>query len=125
MEFDLLTIGIVLSVLLIFIAYVLYRKYTKSESMEDEPAVLGRYKELDITMFVTPNCKYCKKLMKILKNNGLDDYTEVIDISKPEGRDLFDLTGEEGVPLLFSKTTQKKYSGYTKDIFDILKTLKA
>ena len=125
MQFDLLTIGISIFVFLVLVAFLLFKKYYNKESLEDENVLMSKYRDLGVTLFVSPECPFCKKQKKFLKENGLLELTEIINIETPEGEKLFNETGEEGVPLFISKKTSKRHSGYTKDIFHLLKALKA
>lgn len=81
--------------------------------MNPEEAV-KRIADLQIMLFTSPTCGWCNKAKEALKEAGVSDYVEVIDISTPEGKALVQQQIPEfrGVPVAKSKVTGKIATGY-------------
>jgi glutaredoxin len=81
--------------------------------MNPEEAV-NRMADLQVMLFTSPTCGWCNKAKEALKEAGVSDYVEIIDISTPEGKALVQQQIPEfrGVPVAKSKATGKIATGY-------------
>lgn len=81
--------------------------------MNPEEAV-NKMADLQVMLFTSPTCGWCNKAKEALKEAGVSDYVEIIDISTPEGKALVQQQIPEfrGVPVAKSKVTGKIATGY-------------
>ena len=70
--------------------------------------------QLGIMLFASPTCGWCNKLKTEMEEAGVLNMIEVIDISQPEGQEMIKQYIKEfrGVPVTYSKNTQKHVVGY-------------
>ncbi len=85
----------------------------EAPSMSPEEA-LRKIADLQIMLFTSPTCGWCNKAKDSLKESGVYDYVEIVDISTPEGKALVQQQIPEfrGVPVAKSKVTGKISTGY-------------
>ena len=76
---------------------------TTSEQMTNEPIY---------TVYHSPHCGYCKKLMKEIEDNNLTNLCNFIDITTQSGKNQFAELREAGVPVIINSTNQKRVVGY-------------
>lgn len=81
--------------------------------------------ELGLVVFVSSSCGWCTKLKDDLRNAGIYEQCEIVDVSTPEGQQMAKsvLTNFRGVPCVYSKKTQKQSVGY-KPIDQIIQSLR-
>ena len=81
--------------------------------MNPEEAV-NKIVDLQVMLFTSPTCGWCNKAKEALKEAGVSDYVEIIDISTPDGKTLVQQQIPEfrGVPVAKSKVTGKIATGY-------------
>lgn len=87
---------------------------TTSEQMTNEPTY---------TVYHSPHCGYCKKLMDDIKNGNFTNLCNFVDITTPSGKKQFAELGEAGVPVIVNSTNQKRAVGY-KQFTKIIEELK-
>ena len=80
----------------------------------DPNEAVGKVQDLQITLFASPQCGYCGKLKEDLEKAGLLHYMEIVDVSQPDGQALVKqlISDFRGVPICYSKKTQKHSVGY-------------
>lgn len=74
-----------------------------SEQMTNEPTY---------TVYHSPHCGYCKKLIDDIEKGNFTNLCNFVDITTPSGKQQFSGLGESGVPVVINSTTQKKAVGY-------------
>ena len=89
----------------------------------------GALKELDVLFFMSPTCPWCKKMMDVLQNEGTVSEVTIVDVSKPEGREVAKKFGalNRGVPNFVSRKLNAGTIGFkdsTKEIVDALSKVK-
>lgn len=95
---------------------------TKKESYEPSLHPLQKKaKDLQITVFVLPNCIFCHKLRKLLDEHNISEYIKYVDAHDPAHKSK--LEHVRGFPHLVSETTGKAVTGYSDSIEDLLKRL--
>jgi protein-disulfide isomerase len=85
-----------------------------SEQMTNEPTY---------TVYHSPHCGYCKKLMDEIEKGNFTNLCNFVDITTPSGKKQFGELGEAGVPVVINSKNQKKAVGY-KPISKIIEELK-
>ena len=83
-------------------------------------------KELDIVMFMSPTCPWCKKMIGVLESSGQLRNITVVDRSKPEGEAMAKQFGadKQPVPSFISRTLKTGAVGYRESVQDLIKALK-
>jgi glutaredoxin len=81
-------------------------------------------KDLDILLFMSPNCQWSQQTMKLLKdNNKLDDVT-IINVDTEDGKKMATMYGAtRGSPTFVSKKYNTGTVGYKDTIKDIVQDL--
>lgn len=94
-------------------------KKAKDSPQPDVPPMnpeeaLKKIADLQVVLFTSPTCGWCKKAKEALGEAGVADYVEVVDISTPDGKALVQQQIPEfrGVPVAKSKVTGKISTGY-------------
>ena len=119
---------ILIIVIIILAVNIIQQKFfTKSGS---EPltnvsdSVKERVKNGKLVVYKTNSCGYCKKLMKLLNDLGLETYVRVVDVGTQNGKTEYAALGEKGVPIIKCETTGEIHVGYNPNIEDLLHKLK-
>lgn len=83
-------------------------------------------KELDIIMFVNPNCPWCKKAIEQLNKAGKINDVYITDVTGPEGAMLSNQYGvtNRPVPSYVSKKYKTGTEGYKEKVSELVKSLK-
>lgn len=83
----------------------------------------GQVKELDVVMFSSPHCGFCKMMKEVLKKHDLEDVIEIIeDLDNSNYRHM---KGQvRGFPTIMSKKTGKTSVGYSDNLVMLLEKLK-
>ena len=118
--YGMITVVGVIFLLLLGYVYISHFK----ESMTPDNEFFDDLRELDIKLFYSPNCSFCKEYLKMLKKHNLENHMEMVDISTGNGRAEFESLGEPGVPVTLSQKTSIKFAGKPKDILSIPEKLK-
>jgi len=94
-----------------------------SPSPSPSPSVEGyassiqdRLKDLDVHVFVSNSCGFCKKLMDFLRQKGVLDQVTIRDTADPQNQQLFQKLGGNGVPFFYSTKTHKTFAGFVPDL---------
>jgi glutaredoxin len=82
-------------------------------------------KELDVIMFMSPECKWCQKTMEMLKKEGKDKDITVVDITKKEGQEIAKQFGadQQPIPSFISRKKKTGTVGYRESVGEIVKAL--
>lgn len=83
-------------------------------------------KQMDIVMFMSPTCPWCKKMIGVLESAGQLNNVMVVDISKPEGAAMAQQFGadKQPVPSFISRTNKVGTVGYRNSIQKLIDALK-
>lgn len=83
-------------------------------------------KELDIVMFMSPTCPWCKKMLGVLEKEGQIRNITIVDRSKPEGEAMAKQFGadKQPVPSFISRALKTGAVGYRESVQDLIKALK-
>lgn len=112
----------VVSVLTFIILFYIIWCYMKKENFRDED-LIEKYKNLEVKVFFSPKCGFCREYKELLKKYNLTDYTTFVDVSKSRGKIEFESHGEPGVPVTYSEKTENKVAGLPKNIDDMITKL--
>ena len=118
---------ILIIVIIILAVNIIQQKFfTKSgsEPLTNVDSVKERVKNGKLVVYKTNSCGYCKKLMKLLNDLGLETYVRVVDVGTQNGKTEYAALGEKGVPIIKCETTGEIHVGYNPDIEDLLHKLK-
>lgn len=105
------------SVLLLLIIVVILLTQTKKETY-----VSNSIDQDDITFYGRDSCPFCVKMKNQLKNDGLYEKLNVVDVETREGNTKFKKLNVDGVPHFTCKSTGKSSTGF-KSTNDLLKDL--
>ncbi len=80
--------------------------------------------KLDIILFASDTCGFCNKLKKEFEEAGVMEKIQMVDVSTTEGSEMAKqlIKSYKGVPVCYSKQTQKHVVGY-KPISQIIEGL--
>ena len=67
----------------------------------------------DVTMYGRDSCPYCVKMKKQLKDDGILNKMEYIDVESPSGASKFKSINANGVPHFECKSTGKESTGFS------------
>jgi arsenate reductase-like glutaredoxin family protein len=81
--------------------------------------------DLGTIIYASKSCGYCHKLIEFLENHELKSAVKIKYVEEPEGKKEFEILGGNGVPLLYSTKTKKKFAGFIPDLGIIVKKLGA
>jgi len=83
-------------------------------------------KDLDIVMFMSPTCPWCKKMMDVLNKEGQLKNMTVIDMTKPEGAAMAKQFGadKQPVPSFISRKNKTGTVGYRETVAKLVEDLK-
>lgn len=112
----------VVSVLVIMMLIYIIWCCMKKENFRDED-LIEKYKSLDVKVFYSPHCGFCREYKELLKKYNLTDYTTFVDVSKTRGKLEFETHGEPGVPVTYSEKTENKVAGLPKNMDDVITKL--
>lgn len=86
----------------------------------------GNLKSLDIVMFMSPTCPWCKKMMGVLESAGQLNNITVVDITKPEGTAMAQQFGadKQPVPSFISRKNKVGTVGYRDSVEKLIDALK-
>ena len=82
-----------------------------------------KIKDLNIIFLKMASCPYCIKMEAFLLSEDLLDDFKTIDVKSQLGRDLANKYNCSGFPSFVSLKTNKKTSGYTTNIDQLIKDL--
>jgi glutaredoxin len=90
------------------------------------PGGNGSLKDLDIIMFMSPTCPWCKKMMGVLDSEGQLNNITVVDINKPEGAAMAQQYGadKQPVPSFISRKLKSGTVGYRDSVSKLMDALK-
>jgi len=82
-------------------------------------------KELEVTMFMSPKCKYCQGMMETLKKEGVTDQLEIVDITNKEGAEYAAKFGadKQPIPSFISKKFKTGAVGQRESVKDLVEAL--
>lgn len=119
---------ILVVVIVILLVNIIQQKFfskSSSEPLTNLPeSVKERFKNGKLTIYKTNSCGYCRKLMKLLEEHGLDIHIRKVDVGTQSGKTEYAALGEKGVPIIKCETTGEIHVGYNPDIEDLLHKLK-
>lgn len=83
-------------------------------------------RSLDIVMFMSPTCPWCKKMIGVLDSAGQLKNVTVVDISKPEGAAMAQQFGadKQPVPSFISRKNKVGTVGYRDSVDKLIDALK-
>jgi glutaredoxin len=86
----------------------------------------GSLRNMDIIMFMSPTCPWCKKMMSVLDSAGELKNITVVDISKPEGANMAKQFGadKQPVPSFISRQNKTGTVGYRDSVEKLVDALK-
>lgn len=94
---------------------------TKNESYDSLHPLQKKAKDLQITVFVLPNCIFCHKLRQLFDKHGVSDFIKYIDAHDPAHKSK--LANVRGFPHLVSDSTGKSITGYSDSVEDLFNRL--
>jgi thiol-disulfide isomerase/thioredoxin len=123
--------GLVIIILIFIIASLLcWGNYTESgratcANIKSKFTSTGSVKSLDIVMFMSPTCPWCKKMIGVFEKEGQLNNITVIDMSKPEGQKIAKQFGadKQPVPSYISRVNKTGTVGYRETVKALLKDL--
>ena len=129
-----LTIGIIIIVVLIFIG-ACWCNFTESgksafanikSKFSTGSGGSSGLKELDIVMFMSPTCPWCKKMVSVLDKESQLNQITVVDMTKPEGIAMAKQFGadKQPVPSFISRKLKTGAVGFRESVNDLVKALK-
>lgn len=82
-------------------------------------------KELDVLFFMSPTCSWCKKMKKVLNDEGTITEVTLVDVTKPEGQELAKKFGavNRGIPNFISRKLNTGTVGYKKTTQEVVDAL--
>jgi glutaredoxin len=82
----------------------------------------SKIKELDIVMFMNPNCGWCKKTLELFNREGVTDSIQFVDITTEDGMKIAKQVGADSrpVPSFISKKMRTGVVGYRDNINDFI-----
>jgi len=82
-------------------------------------------KDLDIIYFMSPGCPWCKKMSKVLEDEGALSLITVVDVNDPEGQKLAGQMGasDKGIPAFISKKMKSGSVGFKPSVAELIKSL--
>jgi len=83
-------------------------------------------RSLDIVMFMSPTCPWCKKMIAVIESAGQLNNITVVDISKPEGATMAQQFGadKQPVPSFISRKNKVGTVGYRDSVAKLIDALK-
>jgi len=86
----------------------------------------GSLKSLDVIMFMSPTCPWCKKMMAVLDAEGQLNNVTLVDTSKPEGAAMAQQFGADKrpVPSFISRQLKTGTIGYRDSVAKLVEALK-
>jgi glutaredoxin len=86
----------------------------------------GQLKDLDIVMFMSPTCPWCKKMIAVLDNSGQINNITIVDINKPEGIAMSKQFGadKQPVPSFISRKLKTGTVGFRDSVAKLVDALK-
>jgi glutaredoxin len=106
---------------------LLSTKQTKAPSGSAEsalhPHLAKQLKELDLVVYTTDSCHYCKLYKQFIYRNGLRPYIKLVDINNKEdtSNDDFLRTNQlSAYPFTYSKAMRTSFPGLPKDVNEII-----
>lgn len=119
---------ILIVIIIILLVNIIHQRFFNKASSEPLTNVSDSVKEKvrngKLVVYKTNSCGYCKKLMKLLSDLGLETYVRVVDVDTPGGKTEYTAIGEKGVPIIKCETTGEIHVGYNPDIKEIIQKLK-
>ena len=124
--------GIAVGVLVVFlILLLLFGTCTESgkayfANVKSKIGGGGNLKDLDIVMFMSPTCPWCKKMIDVIQKAGQLNNITVVDMSKPEGQAMAKQFGadKQPVPSFISRKTKTGTVGYRESVDKLIEALK-
>lgn len=82
-------------------------------------------REYDIVYFMSPTCPWCKKMSKVLADEGILGEMEVVDVTQEQGKKMAIEMGaaDKGVPSFISRKNRTGTVGFKKSGKDLLEAL--
>jgi glutaredoxin len=128
-------VGIIVILLLLFVGFALWGNYSDGgrASFANIKSKLSELvgggsdlRNLDIVMFMSPTCPWCKKMMGVLDAAGQLKNITVVDISKPEGAAMAQQFGadKQPVPSFISRKNKVGTVGYRDSVDKLVDALK-
>jgi glutaredoxin len=128
-------VAIIIVLLLCFVAFAIWGTCTDSgkstfANIKSKLPGLGSgssdLRNLDIVMFMSPTCPWCKKMMGVLDEAGQLKNITVVDISKPEGTAMAQQFGadKQPVPSFISRKNKVGTVGYRDSVSKLIDALK-
>jgi glutaredoxin len=86
----------------------------------------GGLKDLEIIMFMSPTCPWCKKMLGVLEKEGQIRNITIVDMTKPEGASMAKQFGadKQPVPSFISRKLKTGTVGYRESVSKLLESLK-
>ena len=83
-------------------------------------------KDLDIVMFMSPTCPWCKKMIGVLEKEGQIRNLTIVDMTKPEGAAIAKQFGadKQPVPSFISRRLKTGTVGYRETVAKLVDSLK-
>jgi len=82
-----------------------------------------KWKELDVVMFSSPHCGFCKMMKEVLKKHDLESVMDIIE--DIDNSDYKHMKGSiRGYPTMVSKKTGKMSTGYSDDVMMLIEKMK-
>lgn len=119
----LIIVGIVVALAIGVYIYSIRNKEKMNNGSEISKKDYQEYLRQNMQLFTKEDCTYCKQMVNQLSKMDLLSNTQIINVDTPDGKKLFEQTGEIGVPCLRSGLTEKVKCGYTDNIKEILTEL--
>lgn len=118
---------ILIIVIIILAVNIIQQKFfTKSGSeplTNGSDSVKEKVKNGKLVVYKTNSCGYCKKLMQLFYDLGLEPHVRVVDVDTQNGKTEYLAIGEKGVPIIKSEKTGEIHVGYNPNIEDLLNKL--
>jgi len=123
--------GIVVVVILLLFGIGCWGNYTESgrSAFTNVKSKLGMsgtsLKSLDVVMFMSPTCPWCKKMIDVLSKEGQLNNIMVVDTSKPEGINMAKQFGadKQPVPSFISRKLKTGTVGARESVSKLIEAL--
>lgn len=116
-----LLIGIAVILILVFAFWCTTDSFTNFKNSLTGPSL----KDLDVIMFMSPECPWCKKTVEMLEKEGVKGQLEIVDIGTKEGAEYAKQYGadKQPIPSFISKKMKTGTVGYRKNVTELMKAL--
>lgn len=123
-------IGVLIAIFVLFVCSIIWGTCTDGgkstfanikSKLSKEPSL----KELDILVFIRPQCPWCIKTLELLKNENQLGNVTIVDTTTPQGLEISKNFGadQQAVPAFISRKNKVGTVGYRQSIKELVKSL--